>query len=112
MPSAHADGALRLSLDYDTDFRHAAASTTPSRGRIFLGDLRHLELLPAFQASITLHKALGSGRSVTLTELGTRTERGVRSACASAASTCRFFSINCRSTAEPRSRIREVNTPP
>ncbi|NDD30892.1 MAG: class I SAM-dependent methyltransferase, partial [Proteobacteria bacterium] len=47
-------------------------------GRIFLGDLRHLELLPAFQASIALHKALGSGRSVTLTELGTRTERGVR----------------------------------
>ncbi|NDD31514.1 MAG: methyltransferase domain-containing protein, partial [Proteobacteria bacterium] len=47
-------------------------------GRIFLGDLRHLELLPAFQASIALHKAVDSGGSVTTSELRVRTERGVR----------------------------------
>ena len=47
-------------------------------GRIFLGDLRHLELLPAFQASITLHKAIEQGGSTPTPELRTRTERGVR----------------------------------
>ncbi|NDD31164.1 MAG: class I SAM-dependent methyltransferase, partial [Proteobacteria bacterium] len=47
-------------------------------GRIFLGDLRHLELLPAFQASIALHKALENGGSTSTPELRTRTERGLR----------------------------------
>ncbi|NDD31113.1 MAG: methyltransferase, partial [Proteobacteria bacterium] len=47
-------------------------------GRIFLGDLRHLELLPAFQASIALHKSLESGRLTPTPELRARTERGVR----------------------------------
>jgi amino acid adenylation domain-containing protein len=53
--------------------RGAIAATAPG-GRVFVGDVRSLALLPAYHASVQFHRAAGE---VTRAELATRVQRGL-----------------------------------
>jgi len=62
-------------VDYLVKVLDAAVKVTSPGGAIFIGDVRNLDLLEAFHASVELHKA---SRAVSIQELGRRVRRALR----------------------------------